>query len=219
MAFIIPKSENFTYTPKPTGKFKARLIQLIDLGTQTSTFEGKEKAQRKFMLTFETPENTKVFDETRGEQPFVYSREFTMSWHEKGSLRPFVEEWIETALSDEEANSFDLETLIDTPCEIKTMEKKSKTDPTRSSVVLVRVEAIKEAPKARNPILIFNLDQPSDEIFNQLPNWLKEKIAKSPEFEKWQNKKSQVTEKPKTDLPAVDEVEINLEEITTQMPF
>ena len=40
-----------TYTPCPAGTFPARLCALIDLGTQTGTYEGEVKSARKLLLT------------------------------------------------------------------------------------------------------------------------------------------------------------------------
>ena len=41
-----------TYTPCPAGTFPARLCALIDLGTQTGTYEGEVKSARKLPLAW-----------------------------------------------------------------------------------------------------------------------------------------------------------------------
>lgn len=64
---VVNRENTFTYTPAPEGNHPARCLSLIDLGTQKSTFQGKEKALRKVLITFELPEETHVFKE--GEAP------------------------------------------------------------------------------------------------------------------------------------------------------
>jgi hypothetical protein len=39
-----------------------RLVQIIDLGTQTIVWKEEEKQQRKIMLTFELPEEKYEFE-------------------------------------------------------------------------------------------------------------------------------------------------------------
>ena len=40
------------FTPCPAGSFSARCTSLIDLGSQTSTYEGETKTAKKVMLSF-----------------------------------------------------------------------------------------------------------------------------------------------------------------------
>ena len=42
-----------SFTPVPPGMHLARCYRVIDMGTQTTTWQGKEKQQPKVMLQFE----------------------------------------------------------------------------------------------------------------------------------------------------------------------
>lgn len=227
MSFIL-STQTQNFEPKPAGKFPARLIWLVDCGTQEVEYQGEKKLARKLHMTFETPENTKEFKSGEGEKPFVYSREFTASMHEKGNLRPFIEEWIGAGLTDSEAAGFDFEGLVNKPCEIKVMHKKNK-DGSRTYTEIVRVEEIENCPKASNPIIVFSLpDKETADFteglksFNQLPNWLKDKIKKSKEWiefvEPFVNGQPK---KPAKETMTTDEElpEIDVENMNIQMSF
>lgn len=69
------------------GVYSAVCIGIADLGLQTSTYEGKEKLQRKVSLAFAL--NTK---NGWGETP-VISRKFTLSFSEKATLAQFITAW------------------------------------------------------------------------------------------------------------------------------
>jgi hypothetical protein len=46
----------------------------------------------------------------------VISKEFTLSMHEKSTLRQFLESWRGKAFTEKEALSFDVTALIGKPC-------------------------------------------------------------------------------------------------------
>jgi hypothetical protein len=50
---ILTENTSSSFTPCPAGSFLASLRRIIDLGTQTSTFEGKTTSARKVLLTWE----------------------------------------------------------------------------------------------------------------------------------------------------------------------
>ena len=67
----------------PAGTHMARCIGMIEIGTVTTTFMDDEKILQKVSITWELPEELAVFNEEKGEQPFVVSKEYTLSMHEK----------------------------------------------------------------------------------------------------------------------------------------
>ena len=79
-----------SFSPVDAGNYVARCYSMIQIGTIPEEYKGEKKEANKVRLTFELPTETKVFKEENGEQPYVVSKEFTLSLHEKASLRKFL---------------------------------------------------------------------------------------------------------------------------------
>ncbi|MGI0025477.1 MAG: phage replication initiation protein, NGO0469 family, partial [Nitrososphaera sp.] len=77
------RSESFK--PAPDGLHTAICINVIDLGMQTTAWGNK----RQVILSFEL--SSVLMDSGK---PYVVSKTFTNSLHEKGSLRAILEPWI-----------------------------------------------------------------------------------------------------------------------------
>ena len=157
---------------------------MIDLGTHEETGPFGTKHQRKVRLSFELPEEKAVFNEEKGEQPFMVSKEYTFSMGEKANLRKVLTTWRGEPFTEQQAADFDIDKLLGKPCLLNVVHKTSKT----TGNVYVDVAGISKVPKGTavppqiNPSVIFSLDNPDMEAFERFPDWLKEKIASSPEF-------------------------------------
>jgi hypothetical protein len=75
-----------TFKQVEPGTYPARLIGIVDLGTQESTFEGRTTEARRVLFTFEL-----VGELMEDERPFCYSRTYTTSLHKKSTLRRDLE--------------------------------------------------------------------------------------------------------------------------------
>ena len=73
------KGGESNYTLIPAGNHIARCYSMVELGTLTETILGQEKQVHKIRLTFELPDELRVFNPEKGEQPCVISKEFTLS--------------------------------------------------------------------------------------------------------------------------------------------
>ena len=174
------KQATTNYEPAPEGTHVARCVALVDLGTQINSFT--EKEQYKIRLSFETPNETKVFREENGEQPFMLSKEYTLSLHEKSSLRPVVQALMERKVTEqEERDGFDLSQLLGKPCMI-TVEHYQSGDKIYANISAVAplMKGI-DCPAQITESLIFDISSWDEEKFNNMPEWLREKILKSPE--------------------------------------
>jgi hypothetical protein len=58
----VQENQEFQRELVPAGSHFVRLVQIIDLGTQTIVWKEEEKQQRKIMLTFELPEEKYEFE-------------------------------------------------------------------------------------------------------------------------------------------------------------
>lgn len=177
--------------PKPTsnrtiisaGTHVARLIGLIHMGTAEDTFQGEPKMFNKIRLTWEFPEETKVFKEGDDAKPLVLSQEYTFSMGKKSNLRPIVEGIIGTALTEEEAYNFNFEGIIGIPClasiKHKATTKGSSYATIASTAPLMKGQACK-SPFNEYKVLTF--DSWNEDYFQSLPEFIKDKIKKSNEY-------------------------------------
>jgi hypothetical protein len=131
------------------------------------------------------PTETRVFKPENGEQPFVISKEFTLSMAEKANLRAFLTSWRGKPFTAEEAMAFDVTKLLGVPCQLSIIHEQGRKDPTRSyeriSAITPLMKGVVCPPQA-NPTFVFSLEEFSTDAFNALPDWLKEVVRESDEY-------------------------------------
>ena len=176
---IVTDTGGSAFTPCPAGSYLARCVQLIDLGTQASTFEGQEKRARKVLVAWEV-----LDDECRRDdgQPFVLSKRFTLSLHEKAALRKTLASWRGRDFTPVELKGFDLATVLGKEAFLSVIhtEKDGKT--------FANIAAVMKPPKgmvgtpATEPLVHFDLTAPDWTVFAQLSPRVADQIAQSPEY-------------------------------------
>jgi hypothetical protein len=197
MGFTAPKpAEGGNFTPTPAGNFIGRCFGLIDLGTQTNeTGEFAGKSNHKIKIEFElfgedSEGNPMTIDVDGKTMPMVISKEYTLSMHEKSTLRKELGSWRGKAfLDDDEAVAFDITKLVGAYAMVniahKTNTAKGKTYANIANLSPLP-SALKNAkPAAVHANRIFNLDAPDLAMFDTFYEYLQETIRKSPE---WKNK-------------------------------
>jgi hypothetical protein len=169
------------YTPPDQGTYSARLVQLVDLGHQTSVWEGQEKTAHKILLTFEiTDAENRRTDGTA----HTISRRYTASLHPKAGLRKLLESWRGRPFTADELKSFDLKTLLGVPCLVGIIHE------TKGDKTFANLSSIMRLPKGfapgpdTEPLVHFDLNEPDWQVFAQLSSRLQDQIAASPEFAK-----------------------------------
>lgn len=185
MSPLIAPKQKSTFTPAPAGTHIARCIRLIHIGTTMGEYMGQPQEQNKIRLSFELPEEKKVWKEGEEAKPFVTDQEYTLSMGEKANLRKLVEGMIGTTLHDGEANSFDLNQIVGMPCLITIKHKTSKAGNVRAEIAhaspLMKSQV---CPPAFNPTVILTYEDWNQAVFDKLPDFLKEKMASSNEYKK-----------------------------------
>ena len=185
----------------PAGNHLAVCYEIIDLGTQEATYKGETKKQRKIWLGWETPH-----EQMEDGRPFVIGRRYTLSSHEKSTLRKDLESWRGKPFKDEEfgEGGFAIESVIGAACFLNVVhnENEGKTYANINSVAALPKGT--KAPSATNSHVYFSLDPPdfSQDTFDSLSDRMKETIAKSPEFQ-------QVKGAGPVTVPAIDESDDN----------
>lgn len=178
---ILTDSGGTTYAPCPAGSYLARCVQLIDLGTQQSTFEGKPKSARKVLISWEILDDDVRRDDG---QPYVMSKRFTASVHEKAALRKMAEAWRNRTLTPQELAGFNLAALLgkDAFLSVIHADKDGKT--------YANIAAVMKPPKGMvcpvgcgtEPLMHWDMAAPDWSVFAGLSSRLQEQIATSPEF-------------------------------------
>ena len=184
MPIIATTTGGADFEPIPAGNHIARCYSMIHIGTILENVMGTDKLLNKVRIGFELPLETKVFKEENGEQPYSIGKDFTLSMHEKSTLRKILESWRGKRFSEDEAKSFDITALLGVPCMVNVIHKQSKT----SDRVYAEISSITPVPKGMNvPPQVNNTFEftytPFDEgKFNSLPDWIKNKCMASLEY-------------------------------------
>lgn len=180
---IIATSTGSNYEPCPQGNHVGRCYQMIHLGTLNYQYKGEVLTANKVRITFELPNELHTFNEEKGPQPYSLSKEFTLSMHEKSNLRKMLEGWRGKAFSESEVKNFDITKLIGVPCMINVIhtEKDGKTYAGISSISAMPKGFT--CPEQVNTTVVFSVNAFDWEIFETLPDFIKEKIRTSKEYQ------------------------------------
>jgi len=167
----------------PEGTHIARCIQIVDLGTQSVEFNGEKKEQHKARITWELPNEQRVFKEENGEQPFLVSKEFTVSLSDKANLRKVLESWRGKAFEENELQGFDVMNVLGVPCMLQIIHKTSKSGNKYAEISSVmKLMKGTVCPNQINPSTSLSFEDWNETIFNGLNEWLRDKIKLSPEY-------------------------------------
>jgi len=184
MPIIATSNGSGNFEPIPSGSYAARCYSMIHIGTIEENIMGTTKKLNKVRITWELPTELKVFKEENGEQPHVISKEFTLSLHEKSTLRAFLKNWRGKDFTEDEAKAFDIERLIGVPCMLNITHKARKD----GSGVYAEIGSISAMPKGLvcpeqiNPSFVWTYENFDSVKFGLLPDYLKSKMINSDEY-------------------------------------
>jgi hypothetical protein len=108
---IIAKKKKTEFTPAPEGLHAAVCCDVVDLGLQQTPWGEKHKVEIRWQIEEVNPDNDN--------KPFLVSKRFTLSLHEKANLRSTLEAWRGRKFTEEELDGFDLEKLIGAVCQVQ----------------------------------------------------------------------------------------------------
>ena len=168
-----------TFELPPAGPQAARCTRLIDLGTQTSDYQGEAKSARKVLLTWR-------LSELRSDgEPFQVSRRFTASLHEKSALRAFLKSWRGRDFTPDELAAFDLKKLLGAPALLNLAHTERNG---RSYADIVSISPVPRGMQAPPPLgdnegVLFDIsDRSTHHHLDDLPARLQEQVKDSPEW-------------------------------------
>lgn len=178
MALTASAKSTTVSTPAPVGNHVARCVRVIDLGTQKEDGLYGVKVQPKLMLTWELPEELHTFKEENGPEPFVVTKEYTMSLGEKASLRAALESWRGKAFTALELEAFDISKLLGAPCLLNVIHKAGKDGQLRARVGgITPMPKGMKCPEPKIALIKYEIEEGKGDAFKKLPEWVQNKIA------------------------------------------
>ena len=181
---IIAKSTGATQrTLAPTGNHLARCVKMVHIGTSEETIQGNVKKLNKVKLYWELPDETHVFKEENGAEPFMVSKEYTLSMSDRANLRKDLESWRGKGFTEKQAANFDITVLLGIPCMINVIHKTSKASGNNYVVVsgITPLPKRVECPEQIIPSFEFNFDEKFIN-FEELDEWTQNKIKETDEY-------------------------------------
>lgn len=170
------------YVLAPSGTWQAVIFSVIDLGTQKEEYQGVKKEAHKIRIWFEFADD---YDKIHT----IY-KELSLSFNSKSKLRQFVDgmNWGTTPMTDEQAKTFNVYTLLWKEATINVVHLKSKSTDNPYSDIASLSPRIKKIAlherKAKNTYLHLSEQFFNQDVFDSQPQFVREKIEQSPEAKK-----------------------------------
>jgi hypothetical protein len=190
MALTLSESQKSERKLPEAGATVGVLYSLVDLGHQKTNWDNQEKWTPKVRLTFELPDQTDEFEveengkRTKISKPMVVSIEQTRSLGEKASLRKLLEQWRGQTFTAKELQAFSLKNLLGKPAMLTLIHKTSQQG--RQYCAIAGASKLPKGLTApagtTNDQLYYEIEQGEAGQFNDMPDWLQEKIRASKEF-------------------------------------
>lgn len=175
-----PKSQERTLAP--AGTHLARCISLIHVGTVKTEWAGEEKWLDKVRLGFELSSELHVFKEGEEARPFVVSKEYTLSLGDKSNLYPIVK-GIVGDIPEDVRNSFNVEDLVGKACLLTISHVDSKYGTVASiDTTAPLMKGMTEVSQV-NESKILTYEKWDKDYFNSLPDFIKDKMKGSKQYE------------------------------------
>ena len=189
MSIIAEKPEGGNFIQVEPGTYVARCYSMIEIGTIEVEFKGEKKKQHKVAITWELPTETAIFHEEEGPEPFVVSKKYTLSMHEKSNLRKDLESWRGKGYTDKEAEKVDITKLIGQPCLLSVIQSPRPDDASKTYTAISSITKMmkgQECPDQINPTRILSYDEFNWEVFDSLSDYMKDMIRSSEEYKRMQ---------------------------------
>lgn len=178
-----------TFKRVPPGAYIGRCYSLIDLGTQLTSGQFGEKMQHKIRIGWELfgedETGAPLTIEVDGKMmPMTISKTYTVSLHEKASLRKELAAWRGRDFTEEEARGFDVSKLLGAYCMVNVTSSESNGKTYSNVAGLTPLPgALKNAkPAPVHEHVVFDLDKPDMAVFGGFHEKLQDAIKRSPEW-------------------------------------
>ena len=180
MTSIIANGGNDTpsYPTVSVGVHKARCVRVIDLGTQQNDYQGQISWKRQVMLIWEVPSET----DNKGE-PLTISKFYTLSLNEKANLANELVSWRGRPFTETEKKAFDISKVAGKPCSINVILNQNGKPKVSTVMPIGKNDEIAQQFHPNMVFSITDFQEKKMEVFNQLPEGIRNIILKSKELE------------------------------------
>lgn len=167
--------------PVEPGVYIAVCVYSIDLGEQLCEYKDKSKSyNNQVQLGFELIGETVEIDGKQ--EPRTLSRTLNFTRSQNGGLRKFVQSWLGKTFSDDAFAEFDTNDLVGLPAQLSVILNESGEYANIDTIM--QLPKGMPAPQATLPLIRFDLEPWNADAFEQLPDWAKEKVKKSTQYQK-----------------------------------
>ena len=185
------------------GSHNAVCYRIIDIGTQSSMYEGKETHRRQNIIQWE------IEDTMEDGRRFSVSAFVTASLNEKAKLRQWMTSWRGRDFTDEELAKFDPANIIGAPC----MLTIAHNEKGRANVV-----GVSKLPKGMTPLkpenesFYFSLEhgEYNVKLMDKISDGLKKFILQSPEYAQRSSEMLKGGDVPGSDSDDIQNIEDDL---------
>ena len=132
------------FAPAPAGTHAAVCCDVRDLGVLETTWQGQTKRQHKILVSWQ-------IDEARDDgKPYLVSKRYTLSLHEKAGLRKDLEAWRGRAFSEAELHQFDVEAVVGKGCLLNVVQRQVGGDTYANVAAVMALPKGMVAPSVRD---------------------------------------------------------------------
>lgn len=166
-----------SFTPAPEGTHLARCVRVVDMGTQPGS-QMYPTPKHRVQFVWELPHEQTEY-EGKTEPSFVIKR-YTMSLHEKASLRHDLESWRGRQFTADELSGFELKKVLGAPCMISIVHSDDHK--------YANIKAVTACPKGmdvpdqHHPSVYFEIEDGASEAFQKFSPKMQEAIRQAPEW-------------------------------------
>jgi hypothetical protein len=171
-----------SYVPPEEGVFQAVCYGIYDIGTQYS--EKWNKSAHRVIIAWEIPD-ARIELERDGKTinlPRGVSKEYTLSLHQKAQLRKDLETWRGRTFTKEELAGFDLSNILKANCMIQILHVKSNEKTYANVAAIMPIMKSLKVLKPENEIKFFSFEDKNQEIPENTPKWIVDKIQTADEW-------------------------------------
>lgn len=215
MVGYITPSTGGDYTPTPEGQHIAVCSRIVDLGTQPGSAM-YPTPKPKIRVFWELPQERISYTNQDGvekEGPVLHSEQFTVSFHEKATLRKTLEAWRGKPFSDEDftgpPNGFHMKKLLGIPAVLQIVHehRDGKTYANLNSIMKPMQDHFATwKGKIEGERIFFDLADFQQSEWDKLSERVQETIKRSPEYQKLFGQAPQpMSENPAHGMPALED--------------
>jgi len=201
MGLIAKNVSGEDFQPCPAGNHIAICTGVVSVGKHENNFNPEKAPKNEVVLMWTLPNAVR-----EDGFPFVLTKTYTLSLHEKASLRKDLNAWRGKAFTEEELEGFNLLTILEKPCMLQINHEVGKDGKNRAKIMSIG-SMVAGLPVPTLPsdysFNIFDDENPTWIGFESLPKWLKGRLESSQNWADIELKMNELGSRPilESDIP------------------